>query len=84
MSSPRQSLFEPTGANTLANSANWIADTLLGSVAVGLCVLAVGFVGAMLLTGRLDWRQGMRVILGCFIIFGAPVIAAGMMGFSRL
>lgn len=77
----RRSLFEPSGRNALGDSAGWIADTMLGSVATGLCVLAVAFVGVMMLTGRLDWRQGIRVILGCFIIFGAPVIAAGLMGF---
>ncbi|GAA4644443.1 hypothetical protein GCM10023115_24030 [Pontixanthobacter gangjinensis] len=36
-----------------------------------------------MLTGRLEWRQGVRVIAGCFIIFGAPVIAAGLMGLGQ-
>ncbi|MFZ1743215.1 MAG: TrbC/VirB2 family protein [Pontixanthobacter sp.] len=78
-----QSLFEPKGSNALGDAAQWLSGTLLGSLAVGLCVLAVAFTGLMLMTGRFDWRQGMRVILGCFIIFGAPVIAAALMGLVR-
>lgn len=72
-------MFEPSGGNALGDSAGWIVDTMLGSVATGMCVLAVAFVGLMWLTGRLEWRQGMRVIAGWFIIFGAPVIAAGLL-----
>ena len=30
------------------------------------------------LTGRLNWRHGARVVLGCFILFGASSIAAGI------
>jgi len=32
------------------------------------------------MTGRWPLRLGFRAILGCFVMFGAPVIAAGLMG----
>ena len=41
-----------------------------------LCVLAVAFVGMLMLTGRLALREGLRVALGCFILLGAPAIAS--------
>jgi hypothetical protein len=31
----------------------------------------------MMLTGRINWRYGVTVILGCFILFGASSIVAG-------
>ena len=45
-----------------------------------LCVLAVAFVGFSMLTGRISLRRGARVVLGCFLLLGAPLIAARMMG----
>jgi hypothetical protein len=38
----------------------------------------------MMLTGRMPVRQGVTVILGCFILFGAPSIAAGIQNAIRL
>ncbi len=73
------SLFEPSGASRLADSLGWIQDLLFGSLAIGLCVLAVAFVGLLALTGKLPLRHGARVILGSFVLLGAPVIAAGLM-----
>jgi type IV secretion system protein VirB2 len=32
----------------------------------------------MMLTGRMNWRYGATVILGCFILFGAASIVAGI------
>jgi len=53
---------------------------MLGEVAVTLCVLAVAFVGFSMLTGRISIRRGGQVILGCFILLGAPVIASSILG----
>ncbi len=73
----RQSLFDQSGASPMASSLEWINGVLFGQIAVGLCVLAVAFVGFQMLTGRLALRRGLQVILGCFVLLGAPVIAAG-------
>jgi hypothetical protein len=32
----------------------------------------------MMLAGRMDVRHAVRVVLGCFIIFGASTIASGL------
>lgn len=74
----QQSLFEAGGGAPMVESAFWIEGVLLGEIALGLCVLAVALVGALMLTGRQPLRQGMRVALGCFVLLGAPVIAAGL------
>ena len=41
-------------------------------------MIAVGAVGLMMLTGRIDWRRGLTVVLGAFILFGAVAIVAGV------
>ncbi len=82
MSSQRMIVLEQSGSNALGNAANWITGTLLGSAAITLCVLAIAFVGLMMLTGRLPVREGLRVVLGCFVLLGAPVIAAGFMALA--
>ena len=64
----------------LVAAVEWLQGTLLGSVAIGLCVIAVAWVGLLMLQGRLPVREGARVILGCFILLGAPVIASGFLG----
>lgn len=58
---------------------NWIEHMMLGSVATVVATLAVAITGLLLLDGRMDWRRGARTIMGCFLIFGAPIIAAGIL-----
>jgi type IV secretion system protein VirB2 len=60
--------------SVLVEALDWIQGLLLGSVATGVAVIAVAFLGFGMLTGRLDWRMGVRVMLGIFIVFGAPMI----------
>jgi len=55
-------------------------DDDVGEIAVGVCGFAVAFIGALMLTGRLPLRDGARVMVGCFVLLGAPVIAAGFVG----
>lgn len=52
---------------------------MLGSVATSLCVVAVGLVGIAMMNGRVAIGDGIRVAMGCFLLFGAPVIAAGLL-----
>ncbi|MEP3050461.1 MAG: TrbC/VirB2 family protein [Erythrobacter sp.] len=76
---PRSSLFDPTAEPVLENSVGWINGVVLGEIAVGLCILSVAFLGILMLTGRLPLRSGLRVVVGCFMLLGAPAIAAGFM-----
>lgn len=67
----------------LPATVRWIEGALLGSVATGVAVLAVAFVGYGMLAGRLDWRTGLRVVLGVFILFGAPLLVRELTGAVR-
>ena len=73
-----ESLFDAQGGTVLAAAAEWITGSLLGTAATILCVLAVAFVGLMLMSGRLAVRDGLRVVIGCFVLLGAASIAAGL------
>jgi type IV secretion system protein VirB2 len=68
----------PTGSGVLVSAFNWLQGTLLGTIATTIAVIAVAGVGFMMLTGRINWRHGAVVILGCFIVFGAASIVAGI------
>jgi type IV secretion system protein VirB2 len=81
LSSPvsAQSLYsDPQGSGVLVAAVGWLQGTLLGTVATVVAAIAVATVGFMMLTGRLNWRYGATVILGCFILFGASSIVAGI------
>ena len=73
----QDSLFDAGGGTPIVESARWIEGVMLGEIALGVCIIAVAFIGALMLTGRLPLREGMRVVVGCFVLLGAPVIAAG-------
>ncbi len=70
--------LDPAGSNPIFSAVAWLQGTLLGNVATAVAVIAVGATGLMMLTGRIDWRRGATVILGCFIVFGAAAIVAGI------
>lgn len=73
----------PAGSGPIVAAVNWVQGTLLGNIATAVAVIAVAIVGFMMLTGRMNWRHGITVILGCFILFGATVIVAGIQGAAR-
>ena len=60
--------------DALAVAVKWVESRLLGSIATSIAILAVATLGAALLWGRSDIRSGGRVVLGAYILFGAPVI----------
>lgn len=72
------SLSDPAGSGPIVSAMQWLQGTLLGTVATVVAVIAVACVGFMMLTGRMNWRYGGVVILGCFILFGAVSIVAGI------
>jgi len=69
---------DPAGSGVIVGALNWLQGTLLGTVATVAAVIAVAAVGFMMLTGRINWRRGAVVILGCFILFGAASIVSGI------
>lgn len=69
------SLFEAPKTSVLAEAASWLPETLGGSVATFLCVLAVAWLGIGMMGGRLAIRNMTRVVVGCFVLFSAPILA---------
>ena len=69
---------DPAGSGPIVSALGWLQGTLLGNVATAVAVMAVAAVGFMMLTGRMNWRFGATVIIGCFILFGAASIVAGI------
>jgi type IV secretion system protein VirB2 len=70
--------LDPAGSGAILGAVNWVQGTLLGAVATAVAVIAVAGCGFMMLTGRMNWRHGGMVILGCFILFGAAAIVGGI------
>jgi type IV secretory pathway VirB2 component (pilin) len=68
----------PQGSGPIGAALSWLQGTLLGNVATAVAVMAVAAVGFMMLTGRMNWRFGATVIIGCFILFGAGAIVSGI------
>jgi type IV secretion system protein VirB2 len=75
---PSRSLADPAGSSVLVAAVQWLQDTLLGTAAASVAAICIAWVGLMMLSGRIDLRRAATVILGCFILFGAASIAAGM------
>jgi type IV secretion system protein VirB2 len=73
---------DPSGSSPLIAALNWVQGTLLGTVATSAAVIAIAVVGFMMLSGRMEWRRGVVVIVGAFIIFGAVSIVAGIRGLA--
>ncbi len=72
-------LSAPAGSAALVDAALWIQGTLLGTLATAVAVIAIAWIGFGMLSGRINLQRGAITILGCFIVFGAPIIAAGLM-----
>lgn len=71
-------VVDPSGSGPIVAALVWLQGTLLGNVATAVAVMAVAAVGFMMLTGRMNWRFGATVIIGCFILFGAGAIVSGI------
>lgn len=69
---------DPAGSGPIVGALQWLQGTMLGTVATVVAVMAVAAVGFMMLTGRMNWRFGATVIIGCFVLFGAGAIVTGI------
>ena len=69
---------DPQGSGPIVAALTWLQGTLLGNVATAVAVIAVAMVGFMMLTGRMNWRFGATVVLGCFVLFGSAAIVSGI------
>lgn len=69
--------------SALVAATNWIAGLLTGSLATSFAVLAIAGVGFGLLAGRVAVRRAVQVVLGMFILFGAPTLVRELTGAAR-
>jgi type IV secretory pathway VirB2 component (pilin) len=81
LASTSGSLADPAGASVLVAAVSWLQQTILGTVATTIAIIAVASVGLSMLNGRVSVRYGMTVLIGCFILLGASTIAAGIRSF---
>jgi type IV secretory pathway VirB2 component (pilin) len=77
------SLADPAGDGVVVGAVAWIEQTMLGTLATSIAVIAVASVGLMMLSGRVSLRYGATVIGGCFLLFGASSIAAGIQSLAQ-
>lgn len=63
--------------------AGWIERLIAGPLGTSLAVMAVAWFGLALLGGRLSFRRGGLLVLGCFILFSAPVMARVLLGMAH-
>ncbi|MFZ3482140.1 TrbC/VirB2 family protein [Sphingomonas sp. 3-13AW] len=80
----QDSFSDPAGSGPIVGAVHWIQGTLLGTVATVIAVIAVASVGMLMLSGRINWRYGATVILGCFVLFGAASIVGGIQAASSI
>lgn len=67
----------------MAGAVNWAADLLRGELATAVAIIAVAVFGLLMLTGRIEVARGGRILAGCALIFGAPAIAAALLGAAQ-
>lgn len=80
----QDSMADPQGSGPIVSAVRWLQGTLLGTIATVVAVIAVATVGFLMLMGRMNWRYGATVIIGCFILFGAASIVAGIQSTASL
>jgi hypothetical protein len=64
-------------------SADWIAGTISGGLATGLCVVAMALVGFLLIMGRLAVRDAAGVVIGCFVLLGSATIGNSLFSLAE-
>lgn len=79
----RTDLFAPSDRSSIEAATQWAAELLNGQVATIVAILAVAFVGLQMMSGRYSLKAALRVVFACFILFGSPVIAQGLIDSVR-
>ena len=64
-------------------AVSWVSTLLIGPIGTSCAVIAVAWFGYGMLGGRLSVRRGWLLVLGCFILFSAPSLAAALTGLAR-
>jgi type IV secretory pathway VirB2 component (pilin) len=75
VSAEAASLLDKPGQPVLGAASGWTQGVLGGSLGTSLCVMAIAILGLLLLAGRLQLRRSVEVVLGCFLLLGAGLLA---------
>ncbi|WP_230482644.1 TrbC/VirB2 family protein [Sphingomonas sp. Leaf21] len=65
-------------SESIVSAVVWIEHMITGSLATLVATIAVGTAGLAIMMGRLPVRRGAEIVLGIFVVFGAPAIARGI------
>jgi type IV secretory pathway VirB2 component (pilin) len=77
---------QPSGADgqsAILEAARWLEQLLTGSVGTTVATIVIAIAGIVMMQGHLAPRRAVTVILGAFILFGAPAIAAGIVAAAK-
>jgi type IV secretion system protein VirB2 len=77
------SLLEPIPHSVIEAASIWIVALLSGSLVTTLCVVAVATLGLLMMTGRIQIRAGVQVVIGCFLLFSAALLADDLQTLAR-
>jgi len=69
-------------SNSMGAATQWVEETMTGSLAVSVAVIAVAATGLAMFSGRLDLRKAATVIMGCFVLFGSAGVAKGLLNLA--
>lgn len=75
------SFSDPSSTGTIASAVLWLEETLLGTI--GTTVTVISVTSASGTERALQSRRAAAAIVGCFILFGASSIVAGLQGMAR-
>jgi type IV secretory pathway VirB2 component (pilin) len=70
--------FASPSESSLLNAVDWISGILFGQLAISIAVIAIAWLGFSMLHGHINPRRALSVLVGCFLIFGARIIADGL------
>lgn len=62
----------------IVTALQWIENALLGTLASVSAIIAVAGLGFLMLQGYLPRRRAVNVVIGCFLLFGANIIARSL------
>lgn len=70
--------YDVVKSNAINSASDWLQATFLGTLATSTAIVAIASIGFLMLSGRIDVRRSAQAIFGCFMIFGASTVAAGI------
>lgn len=72
-----------TDNGSLVAAASWVVQTITGTTASAIAVLAIASVGLAAMAGRIPSRRLVRVVVGIAVVFGAVTLSDGLAGRSN-